>query len=65
MGDVVTIIENGTIYKIAQISDHLGDFHRYILHGPNKILDKGSDDKEKMMQALREMIEQTGGRIIE
>ncbi len=58
-------MEQDGVYKIAQISDDLRDFHLYILTRPNEIIHQGSEDKEKIMQALREMIEQTGGRIIE
>lgn len=44
------------IYRISDISDKLQAFHRFITSNPNSVLVKGTPDKEKMMQALRDMI---------
>lgn len=64
--EYVSIIKEGgqDVYKITGISDSLPKFHFYVLHGSNKNLEKGYIDKEEMMQAIREMIEKTGNRII-
>ena len=52
-GSTVVIKKSDGIFKIFGISDDLHDFHRYILHGPDKTLNKGHEDKKVMMQALK------------
>lgn len=64
-GDGLIVIETSGIFKIGSVSSGLADFHRYILHGPNKILEKGCDSKEEIMLAIKKMIEELGNRIIE
>lgn len=61
-GDGIYILERNGSYRIGSISDRLPDFHRLVLHGQ---LNKSWPDREKLMQALQEMIEGLGNRIIE
>ncbi|MCK4592443.1 hypothetical protein KAT63_03345 [Candidatus Parcubacteria bacterium] len=64
-GDKITIVETRGKYKISSISNRLSNFHFHILHGSYQQIEKGLDDKEKMMLEIRKMIEETGNRIIE
>jgi len=48
---------------IAGIDDRLTDFHRYL--DCNNTLRKGFINKEKLMQEVRKMIEETGNKTVE
>ncbi len=51
-------------YKISEASKSIPEFHRFLENNTNPILTRGSSNKEEMMQALKEMIEELEFRII-
>ena len=64
-GDAITIWEENDRFEIGSISDSLRDFHKYILDADSAVLNKGSNNKEELMQAIRDMIRKFGNRIVE
>jgi len=67
-GDGITVFhskERGA--RLGGISRSLPDyFHKYMFNlSVNSPLKKGSKDKEEVMEAVRKMIKELGGRVIE
>lgn len=66
-GDVITIAEINGVFKIQRFPDGRGrqELHVAMTNAPHDgILRSGSRDKAQMMDALRDLLEQTGNRII-
>ena len=64
-GDVIWISETEEgVFELRDVSSSLRDIHR-LLATENSVLNKGSKDKAEIMQAMREVLEKFGNRIIE
>lgn len=62
-GGGIFIRQQGSKYVLSEIT--LPEMHQFIATHTDSILVKGSEDKEEMMGALKQMVEELGYRIIE
>ena len=63
-GDRVTIIQDGGVYQIMELSPVFKNFHSYITT-ENQTLDRGHSDNKVMLDEIEKMIIEFDGRIIE
>lgn len=66
-GHGMSVSERNGVWRIAGINRSLRRVHEYVGggHRGNPILTQGSSNKEEVIQAVREMLEELGNRIIE
>jgi len=63
-GDGIFIRKQGDVYRLAGFIP-LPSFSLWLSSHPNSVLVRGSVNKDEMLRATREMIEELGNRIIE
>lgn len=63
-GEGIYIREAKGIFKLSEISPSLRDIHTFLATHPNSVLTNGSANKEEMMSAIKNMLEELGNRII-
>lgn len=64
-GDGVSAEYRSGVYRPIFLSEKFPEFARHLMQNPQSILAEGSSDKEAVLQAIQEMIEVYGNRVIE